>query len=80
VREYEPRIALVAGPEGHELVARLVPQAAARLLAGGSFVTEISPALERRIYRIVEEDGRFAAPRTLKDLAGLPRVIVAQRQ
>ena len=35
VKDYEPRVALVAGPRGTEVIERLVPQAAERLREGG---------------------------------------------
>ena len=35
VREYEPRVALVAGPTGTEVIERLIPAAAERLRPGG---------------------------------------------
>ena len=46
VRDFEPRTALVAGPRGDEVVERLLPQAAARLKAGGWLIMEISPMIE----------------------------------
>jgi release factor glutamine methyltransferase len=79
VHQYEPHLALVAGPRGDELLARLVPQAAERLAAGGWFLSEISPMIEGRVQDLLVADGRFETPSTVKDLAGLPRVISARR-
>ena len=79
VREYEPRTALVAGRCGDEVIARLVPQVAERLLSGGWFITEISPMIEERVGEMLRCDGRYATPTTVKDLRGLPRVVLAQR-
>ena len=45
-RDHEPRVALMAGPAGTEVIARLVPQAANRLVAGGRLIMEISPMIE----------------------------------
>jgi release factor glutamine methyltransferase len=80
VQRYEPRQALVAGPQGDEVIARLIPQAGDRLLAGGALITEISPMLEQRVTSHLQQDGRFADPQIVKDLGGLSRVVVARRQ
>jgi release factor glutamine methyltransferase len=78
VREYEPRQALEAGPQGTEVIARLIPQAAERLNPGGKLLIEISPQFERPVRALVESDVRFQLSSTIKDLAGLPRVIQAE--
>jgi release factor glutamine methyltransferase len=80
VQRYEPRQALVAGPRGDEVIARLIPQAGDRLLAGGALITEISPMLEPSVAKHLKQDGRFGEPKIVKDLAGLSRVVVARRQ
>ncbi len=79
VRDFEPHIALVAGPDGTEVIARLIPQAAERLPIGGWLLIEISPMVEERVRAKIAEDGRFEAAETAKDLSGVPRVIKAQR-
>jgi release factor glutamine methyltransferase len=79
VRDHEPHTALVAGPHGTEVIRRLIPQAAQRLVAGGWLIMEISPMIEETVLELLADDGRFAQPRTIKDLAQLPRVISAQR-
>ena len=40
VAEHEPRLATVAGPDGLEVYRRLLPEAAARLVDGGSLALE----------------------------------------
>ena len=79
VRNYEPRSALVGGPTGSETIARLIPQAAERLRPGGWLLLEISPMTETAVHRLLGQDGHFTALPTVKDLAGLPRVVKAQR-
>lgn len=80
VRDYEPRGALEAGPEGTEVIARLLPQAAERLRPGGYVLVEISPMLEGAVRALVASDGRYELRPTVKDLAQRARVIVARRQ
>jgi release factor glutamine methyltransferase len=79
VRRFEPRSALWGGPIGDEIIARLVPQAADRLVQGGWLILEASPLIADRVAGHVRADGRFEEPAIDKDLAGLARVIRARR-
>jgi len=78
VREHEPRGALVAGPDGTEVVARLATNAAATLAPGGWLLVEIGPAVADASLRLLAAAGLTAGP-VLKDLAGLPRIVQACR-
>lgn len=80
VKDHEPRLALIAGPTGLEVITRLIPQAAERLRSGGLFILEISPMIERRVHDLIAADGRFEEAATAKDLAGLARVVKARRK
>lgn len=80
VRDFEPRGALVSGPQGTETIARLIEQAGLRLKPGGWLLTEISPQIEAAVRELVISDGRYELAPTVKDLAGLPRVIEARRK
>jgi release factor glutamine methyltransferase len=79
VRDYEPRGALVAGPQGTETIQRLIEQAAERLKPGGWLLTEISPQIEGAVRETVSRDGRYELAPTVKDLAGLARIIQARK-
>lgn len=79
VREYEPREALVAGPTGVEIVTGLAAAAGERLVPGGWLLVEIGPAVAAAAERaIADVPGLIAGP-TLRDLAGLPRIVQARR-
>lgn len=80
VRDYEPRHALVAGPSGTEVIARLIDQAGKRLKPEGWLLTEISPQIEPAVRELLASDERFELGATVKDLAGHGRVIQAQRR
>lgn len=80
VAGYEPHLALCGGPTGTEIIRRLVPAAAERLASGGYLLLEVSPMIEQQVHQIIEEHGGFETPRTLMDMAGLPRVVVAKRR
>ncbi|MDZ4783883.1 MAG: peptide chain release factor N(5)-glutamine methyltransferase [Planctomycetia bacterium] len=79
VRDHEPRGALVAGPRGTEVIERLIPQAAARLTPGGWLMMELSPMIESAVRDLIVQQGGFQTPKTIKDLAGLPRIVTARR-
>lgn len=79
-REHEPRLALVAGPTGLEVITRLIDQAAERLNPLGRLIFEVSPMIESNARSILEKNGVFEEIKAIKDLAGLPRVLVARRR
>ena len=80
MRDFEPRGALLSGPQGTETIARLIPQAAERLKSAGYLLTEISPMIEADVHRLVEAEPRFELSPTIKDLAGHARVVQARRK
>ena len=78
VRDYEPHLALVAGPTGMEIFERLVGEATGRLVPGGWLVMEIHPQLVQALRDLFQSDPRWSDVGIAKDLAGLPRVIKAR--
>ncbi len=77
VRDYEPAVALFAGPTGLEIYQRLTADAARVLKPGGWLLVELSyNALEgvRNMLAAGWEDIDVGS-----DLAGLPRVLAARR-
>ena len=79
VRDHEPRLALFAGPNGTEIIARLIPQAAERLKGGGYLLMEVSPLIATAVVELVRQSNAYEAAVILKDLAGLARVVQARR-
>jgi release factor glutamine methyltransferase len=80
VKEHEPRLALVGGASGTEVIERLIPQAAERLLPGGLLVMEVSPMIAPRIVELIAADGRYEPATIGKDLAQQPRIVSAIRK
>jgi release factor glutamine methyltransferase len=79
VRDHEPRVALTAGPEGLDVLQRLVASCAAPeiLVPGGALVLEISDdAQAQKVHRLCDAHG-FDAVRIRQDYSGLSRVVVA---
>jgi release factor glutamine methyltransferase len=80
VRDHEPKLALLAGPTGTEVIERLIPQAAERLLPGGLLVMEVSPMIAGRVVQLVAADGRFQPATIGKDLGQNARIVKCLRQ
>jgi release factor glutamine methyltransferase len=80
VKDHEPRLALVAGQAGTEVIERLIPQAAERLLPGGWLIFELSPMIASKCEALLAADSRFEPATTIKDLAGHARVLQARRK
>jgi release factor glutamine methyltransferase len=78
VRNFEPQLALVAGPRGTEVIERLLPQAADHLEPGGWLLIEVSPMIEPVVREMISSHGRFQLAPTIKDSAGHPRIVPAQ--
>ena len=76
VARHEPREALFAGPDGMEVIRRLIEGAPARLEAGGSLLVEIGEDQEDGVRGLAEP--LFRAVEIHRDLAGHPRVIEAR--
>jgi release factor glutamine methyltransferase len=79
VREHEPEAALFGGESGAEIYAPLIVQAAARLKPGGFLVTELGHDSLQHVTRILDTRD-WTSITTKNDLAGIPRVIAAQRR
>jgi release factor glutamine methyltransferase len=79
VKDHEPAVALAAGAGGTDVIARLIPQAADRLLPGGWLILEISPMIHESVRKLFADDGRFEVGPTVKDVAGHSRVMQARR-
>jgi release factor glutamine methyltransferase len=80
VKDHEPKLALVSGPSGTEIIERLIPQAAERLFPGGLLALEVSPMIAARVVELIAADGRFEPATIVKDLTQQARVVKATRR
>jgi release factor glutamine methyltransferase len=80
VRRYEPAIALFAGPDGLDLIRRIVAEAPAWLVWGGHLLLEIAFDQSAKVRALLEESGEFAEIAAYRDQAGHDRVIHARRR
>ncbi|HJE91624.1 MAG TPA: peptide chain release factor N(5)-glutamine methyltransferase [Dietzia timorensis] len=79
VAEHEPGIALFAGPEGTDVIERLVPVAARLLADGGIFACEHDDSNGAAVTEILGRHGGFGRVNQHRDLAGRPRFVTAVR-
>ena len=79
VRDHEPKMALLAGERGTEIIARLIDQAASRLRPGGLLAIELSPMIAKDCAALVAADGHFHEPKLIRDLGGNQRIVTAIR-
>jgi release factor glutamine methyltransferase len=79
VRDFEPRVALIAGPKGTEFHERLLRESGEFLIPGGFLVMEIGQGQLPAVRRMAEQIGGFAPLEAVEDTAGIERVVIAQR-
>lgn len=77
VRDFEPRLALVAEENGAAAISKLASQASERLDDGGGFIFEFSPMLAPRVHDMIGKG--WEEPKITKDLAGLERVVTLRK-
>jgi release factor glutamine methyltransferase len=78
VRDHEPKLALYGGEEGYELYAELISQSAANLKPGGLLVLELGHNSLPAVQPLLEVPP-WTNGGVTNDLAGIPRVIAAER-
>ena len=79
VGRWEPRVALYGGPDGLDLVRRLLEQAPARLAAGGLLLLEIGHDQGARAEVLCRAAFPQDDVRVIRDLAGLDRMLRVKR-
>ena len=78
VRDHEPVIALYGGEEGYELYADLIAQAAAHLKTSGILVLELGHNSLPAVQPLLDAP-TWTNVAVTNDLAGIPRVLAAER-
>jgi release factor glutamine methyltransferase len=79
VKEYEPRLALYAGPEGLDVYRRLVEKVDQFLKPDGVLLLEIGYQQGPAVRELLEQTKSFSQIRINKDLQGHDRVVTAVR-
>jgi release factor glutamine methyltransferase len=78
VRDHEPEIALYGGEEGYELYGGLIAQAAMHLRSGGILVLELGHNSLPAVRPLLDES-TWTKVGVTNDLAGIPRVLAAEK-
>lgn len=76
IKLHEPKRALVPGPTGLEFIARLIKRSPKFLKPDGFLIFEIGAGQDTRVLSLF--DKRWKGVERVLDLAGIPRVIIAQ--
>jgi release factor glutamine methyltransferase len=79
VREHEPEAALFGGPTGVEIYARLVEQAGSLVRPRGNLILELGYGAADSVRAILAAQPGWANICVTNDLAGIPRVLAAER-
>lgn len=79
VREHEPHAALFGGPTGIEMYERLIEEASELLRSSGVLVLELGYNSAQPVRAILMEQRNWVNVSVTDDLAGIPRVLAAER-
>ena len=79
IRVHEPAAALFGGTCGTEIYAPLIDQAAKLLTSGGSLVVELGDGALEVVQDLFESRPAWMRVAVTMDLAGIPRVLAADR-
>ena len=79
VKQYEPRLALDGGPEGLDIIHKLLAQAKERSSANGALLVEIGYKQGQKATDLARRYFPNAAVEIKKDLAGLDRLLVVRQ-
>ncbi len=79
VRDFEPRVTLVAGQKGTEFHERLFRDCKEFLIPDGLLVMEIGQGQLPLVQQAAGQVGGYTGLQTVKDEAGIERVLIARR-
>ena len=79
VQEFEPRMAVFAGPHGTDVIVPLIEQARRALKPGGWLALEIGYSMRDEVVNLLSPT-MWDDIRVVPDLQGIPRVVMARRR
>jgi len=79
VRDYEPAVALFAGPDGLDAIRRLVRHAPVHLAPGGWLVFEFGFGQGDAVAELIASEPSLKMVALRRDLQGIPRAAVVER-
>jgi release factor glutamine methyltransferase len=78
VRDFEPRVALVAGEDGLTVIRRLLLQAPSFLKTGGNFLFEIGFTQSEKVEQLIDRE-TWKLLDIYADLQGIPRAVALEK-
>jgi release factor glutamine methyltransferase len=79
VRNHEPHLALQAGPDGLDVVRRLIPDANQFLVDGGALLLEIAAEQAEAVVALFEVAGTYEPAQIAHDLGDRSRVVWSRK-
>ena len=76
VKNFEPKVALLAGVKGTEVIERLILQSSERLRLGGYLLMEVSPMIAKSVVQFLTG---WDNVRIIPDSAGRGRIVLGQK-
>ncbi len=80
IRRYEPALALHGGPDGLDVIRRLVAEGPRWLAPGGALLFEFGDGQANDCLALLRAAGAYGPGRIVRDLGGWPRALLAQRR
>ncbi len=80
VRDFEPKSALVAGPDGLDVIKKLIPEADKFLKSDAALIFEIGNNQGSAVLQLLDVTGIFADAKIVKDYQKLDRLAVAVKK
>lgn len=79
VKDWEPLIALSGGPDGLDIIRKIMAGAPGHLKPGGILIQELGAGMGKRILSPLTQKAGLRAVQVKKDLAGLTRIFIARK-
>ncbi|MDA8124193.1 MAG: peptide chain release factor N(5)-glutamine methyltransferase [Deltaproteobacteria bacterium] len=80
IREFEPQGALIAGPDGLDVLCRIIREGVRRLSPGGTMLLEIGDGQKESVEALFRDGGFYDNIRFRADYGGIDRVAIARRK
>ncbi len=78
VKDHEPSLALVGGPDGLDIIRRLIGLCPRILTPGGTLLLEVGWQQASRVVELIQAEDGFDATGIYSDFAGIERVVWAR--
>ena len=80
VRRFEPRVALVSGSDGLDLIREIAEQSVEWLKPGGALMIELAPEQADSTVELLNQTGKYGTIEQVNDLSGAVRVVRCLRE